>query len=145
VYASGFSMGGGMTNFVACHASDIFAAFAPAAFDLLAEVVPECSPSRPITVAAFRGTNDPYVPYEGGLSDLVVPINFLGAVATMNKWAEYSGCTGSPVDLGDNCQGYEASQCEDGVEVILCTKQGGGHEAADANLTWPVLKRHTLP
>ena len=145
VYAAGFSMGGGMTNYVACHASDVFAAFAPAAFDLLQEIVTDCKPSRPITVASFRGTADPYVPYEGGLSDLVKPINFLGAVNTMKKWAELSGCTGSAADEGSGCQGYAASQCQDGVEIVLCTKQGGGHEAANASLIWPVIKRHALP
>ena len=144
VYAAGFSMGGGMTNYVACHAADVFAAFAPAAFDLLQEIVNDCKPGRPITVAAFRGTKDPYVPYDGGLSNLVKPINFLGAVATMKKWAEWNGCTGTAADIGNGCQGYAASQCQ-GEEVILCTKQGGGHEAADATLTWPVLKRHALP
>jgi polyhydroxybutyrate depolymerase len=145
VYAAGFSMGGGMTNYVACHASDIFAAFAPAAFDLLQEIMADCKPSRPITVVAFRGTADTYVPYEGGLSNLVKPINFLGAVATMKKWAEFSGCTGAAADEGNNCQGYATTQCQAGVEVVLCTKQGGGHEAANASLTWPVLKRHSLP
>ena len=145
VYAAGFSMGGGMTNYVACHAADVFAAFAPAAFDLLQEVLADCKPSRPITVVSFRGTADSYVPYDGGVSNLVKPITFLGAVNTMKKWAEFSGCTGSAADEGNGCQGYAASQCQAGVEVVLCTKQGGGHEAANASLTWPVLKRHTLP
>jgi polyhydroxybutyrate depolymerase len=145
VYAAGFSMGGGMTNYVACNAADVFAAFAPASFDLLQENVADCKPVRPIAVVSFRGTADSLVPYAGGLSNLVKPITFLGAVNTMKKWAELSGCTGSAADLGNNCQGYAASQCQAGVEVILCTKQGGGHEAANATLTWPVLKRHTLP
>lgn len=145
VYAAGFSMGGGMTNYVACNAADVFAAFAPASFDLLQENVADCKPARPITVISFRGTADTMVPYAGGLSNLVRPITFLGAVNTMKKWAELSGCTGSAADLGNNCQGYAASQCQGGVEVILCTKQGGGHEAGNATLGWPVLKRHTLP
>jgi len=145
VYAAGFSMGGGMTNYVACGAADVFAAFAPAAFDLLQENVAECKPVRPITVVSFRGTADTMVPYAGGLSNLVKPITFLGAVNTMKKWAELSGCTGAAADIGNNCQGYATSQCQSGVEVVLCTKQGGGHEAANATLTWPVLKRHTLP
>ena len=144
VFAAGFSMGGGMTNYVACHAADVFAAFAPAAFDLLQEIITDCKPGRPITVVSYRGTDDPYVPYNGGLSNLVKPINFLGAVATMKKWAEWNGCTGSAADMGNNCQGYAASQCQ-GEEVILCTKQGGGHEAANATLTWPMLKKHALP
>jgi polyhydroxybutyrate depolymerase len=145
VYATGFSMGGGMTNYMACHAADLFAAFAPAAFDLLQEIVGACKPGRPIAVAAFRGTNDGLVPYNGGVSNLVRPITFLGAVNTMKKWAEYSGCTGSAADIGNGCQGYSTSQCQAGVEVTLCTKQGGGHDPADATLTWPILKRHSLP
>jgi len=145
VYATGFSMGGGMTNYVACNAADVFAAFAPASFDLLQENVADCKPSRAITVVSFRGTADSLVPYAGGLSNLVRPITFLGAVNTMKKWAELSGCTGSAADIGNNCQGYAASQCKAGVEVILCTMQGVGHEAGKANLGWPVLKRHTLP
>jgi polyhydroxybutyrate depolymerase len=145
VYAAGFSMGGGMTNYVACNAADVFAAFAPAAFDLLQEIVTDCKPTRAITVVSFRGTADPYVPYAGGLSNLVKPINFLGAVTTMKKWAELNGCTGSAADQGNGCQGYAASQCPNGVEVVLCTKQGGGHEAANASLTWPMVKRHALP
>jgi hypothetical protein len=32
----------------------------------------------------------------------------------------------------------------DGVDVILCTKQGGREEAGDATVAWPVLKRHSL-
>jgi polyhydroxybutyrate depolymerase len=144
VYAAGFSMGGGMTNYVACHAADVFAAFAPAAFALLQEIVTDCKPGRPITVIAFQGTADPYVPYAGGLSNLVKPINFLGAVNSMKKWAEWNGCTGAAADIGDGCQGYAASQCQ-GEEVVLCTKQGGGHEAANASLTWPLLKKHSMP
>lgn len=144
VYAAGFSMGGGMTNYVACHAADVFAAFAPAAFALLKEVVTDCKPGRPITVVAHQGTADPYVPYAGGLSNLVKPINFLGAVDAMKKWAEMSGCTGSAADIGNGCQGYAASQCQ-GEEVVLCTKQGGQHEAANASLTWPILKKHAMP
>ena len=145
VYAAGFSMGGGMTNFLACHASDVFAAFSPAAFDILQEILPDCKPTRPLTVVSFRGTADPYVPYAGGLSNLVRPINFLGAVNTMKKWAEFAECTGTASDIGNNCQGYAASQCKGGVEVVLCTKQGGGHEGGNAALSWPILKRHALP
>jgi len=97
------------------------------------------------TPSGTGGVARSLVPYAGGLSNLVTPITFLGAVNTMKKWAELSGCTGSAADIGNNCQGYAASQCQGGVEVILCTKQGGGHEAGNASLGWPVLKRHTLP
>jgi hypothetical protein len=34
--------------------------------------------------------------------------------------------------------------CEGGAEVILCVQEGGGVEPGDANIAWPVLKRHSL-
>ena len=58
VYAVGVLTGGGMAHYVACHAADVFAAVAPAAFDLLEENVNDCVPARPITVISFRGTAD---------------------------------------------------------------------------------------
>ncbi|WP_437312117.1 alpha/beta hydrolase family esterase [Sorangium sp. So ce388] len=146
IYAVGFSMGGGMSHYLACHAADVFAAVAPAAFDLLQENVGDCEPSRPITVVSFRGTGDPIVPYAGGSSSVVrgMPVNFLGAKATFAKWADINGCTGSPsAEDGQGCSTY--STCEGGVEVALCTKQGGSHEPGNAAVGWPVLKRHTMP
>ena len=145
VYAVGTATGGGMAHYLACHAADVFAAVAPAAFDLLAENVGDCKPSRPVTVISFRGTADPLVPYDGGLSSVVqgMPITFLGAQATFQKWAVLDQCTDSPsADDGNGCSTY--SSCQGGVEVVLCTKQGGGLEAGNASVAWPVLKRHTL-
>jgi len=146
IYAVGFSMGGGMSHYIACHAADLFAAVAPAAFDLLEENVGSCNPPRPISVIAFRGTSDSVVPYAGGYSSVVsgMPITFLGAQGTFEKWAEINGCTGSAsAEDAQGCKSY--STCEAGVEVTLCTKQGGGHEAGNASVGWPALKRHTLP
>jgi len=146
IYAVGFSMGGGMSHYVACHAADLFAAVAPAAFDLLEENVGGCTPSRPITVVSFRSTSDPVVPYDGGYSAVVagMPITFLGAQATFQQWAQINQCTGSPsAEDSQGCSTY--SSCQDGVEVVLCTKQGGSHEPGNASVGWPILKRHTLP
>lgn len=148
VYATGYSMGGGMSHFLACNAADVFAAVAPSAFDLLAENEEPCHPSRPITEITFRGTADPIVPYAGGPSrppnGLNVTIDFLGAVATFQKWASLDGCTGSPSASDANgCQTY--SQCQTGVEVTLCTAQGGGHVTGDPNIGWNMLKKHSMP
>lgn len=146
IYAVGFSMGGGMSHYVACHAADLFAAVAPAAFDLLEENVDDCTPPRPITVVSFRGTSDPIVPYDGGYSAVVsgMPVTFLGANTTFETWASKNGCTGSATaEDADGCKWY--SDCEGGVEVGLCTKQGGSHEPGNASVGWPVLKNHTLP
>jgi polyhydroxybutyrate depolymerase len=145
VYAVGVLTGGGMVYDLACHTADIFAAVAPAAFDLLQESVDDCVPSRPITEISFRGTADPRVPYAGGPSSLVpgMPITFLGARATFQRWAAINHCTGtaSPED-GNGCSSYFS--CDAGVEVTLCTKQGGRDEPGNASIAWPVLRRHTL-
>jgi polyhydroxybutyrate depolymerase len=145
VYAVGVLAGGGMAYHLACQAADVFAAVAPAAADLLQETVDDCRPSRPITVISFRGTDSTRVPYEGGASALIpeMPITFLGAEATLERWAQIDGCMGSPSPPNSNgCSSY--TTCSGGVEVILCTRQGGQEEPGDAALAWPVLKRHAL-
>jgi polyhydroxybutyrate depolymerase len=145
IYAVGVLTGGGMVHSLACRAADVFAAVAPAAFDLIEEMLDDCNPSRPITVISFRGTADSRVPYTGGASSLVpgMPITFLGAEASFEQWAQIDGCTGSPsTPDSDGCSSYSA--CPTGVEVVLCTKQDGREEPGDANIAWPALKRHTL-
>lgn len=146
VYATGFSMGGGMTHYSACHLADIFAAGAPAAFDLIDQNVADCKPVRPLTMIMFRGTSDGTVSYAGGHSAVVpgMAIDFLGAKKTFAKWAEIDKCTGSPsAEDSNGCSTY--SNCEGGVQVTLCTKQGGGHEQGNGAYAWPILKKYTLP
>lgn len=146
VYAVGFSMGGGMTHYTACHVADVFAAAAPAAFDLLTANVDACKPSRPITMVIFRSTGDPVVAYAGAYSSMVtgMAITFLGAKATFQKWADLDQCTGSPsAEDANGCSTY--SSCAGGVQVTLCTKQGGGHDYGNATVGWPLLKKYTLP
>jgi polyhydroxybutyrate depolymerase len=143
IYAVGILTGGGMAYYLACHAADVFAAVAPAAFDLLEENVDACKPSRAITEISFRGTAPSRVPYGGGDSSLVsgMPITFLGAVPTFERWAQIDGCSGSasqPDSKG--CSTY--SSCRDGVEVTLCTKDGGSEDPGDPTIAWPMLKRH---
>jgi len=143
VYAVGVSMGGGMAYYLACQAADVIAAVAPAAFDMLD--TPDCTPSRPMTVISFRGSADTLVPYSGGSSSVVLgmSVTFLGAQGTFKKWADIDQCTDSPSTPDSNgCSAHSA--CQGGVEVVLCTKEGGGQEAGDASVAWPVLKRHTL-
>jgi polyhydroxybutyrate depolymerase len=145
VYAVGVLTGGGLAHYLACHAADVFAAAAPAAFDLLQENVDACQPTRAVSVISFRGTADPRVPYAGGASALVpgMPLTFLGAQQTFASWAAIDACVGpaSPPDA-HGCSAY--SGCRDGAEVILCTASGGGEEPGDPSIAWPVLGRHHL-
>ncbi|SOE52868.1 polyhydroxybutyrate depolymerase [Fibrobacter sp. UWT3] len=149
IYASGFSMGGGMSNYAGCFMADIYAAAAPSAFDLAKEIVDagKCKPARPFPILNFRGTSDNIVMYDGGLSQVVQgkPITFMGAVNNMKEWAKMNGCSGSPKQNtpGNGCQMYE--DCEGGVKVGLCTIQGGSHAEGDGQTGWNFLKQFTLP
>ena len=143
VYAAGFSMGGGMSNHVACFMSDIYAAVAPAGMDLNTTNSAKCNPERPISIIMFRGTSDPVCKYQGGDSGYGDGLNFLGAERNFKFWAEKNGCQGSPSKNSNGCDEY--SNCQDGTKVVLCTKQGGGHEQGDGNVGWPFLKQFTLP
>lgn len=143
VYAAGFSMGGGMSNHVACNMSDIYAAVAPAAMDLNTTNSATCNPVRPISIIMFRGTADGVCRYGGGDSGFNDGLNFLGAEKNFKFWAEKNGCTGVPTTNSNGCQEY--SNCKDGTKVVLCTKQGGGHEQGDGSIGWPFLKSFTMP
>jgi len=145
VYAVGILTGGGMAYELACQAADVFAAASPAAFDMLAENVGSCVPARAVTVISFRGSADPRVPYAGGASSLVpgMPVTFLGAVGSFQAWAQIDHCAGAASSMDANgCAHYTG--CQAGVEVILCTKQGGMEDPGDPAISWPVLTRHTL-
>jgi polyhydroxybutyrate depolymerase len=141
VYAVGYSLGGGMVHVLACQAADVFAAASPAAADLVKDNVANCKPARPITVFTFRGTADTAVPYDGGS---IGALTNIGAKATFQQWSEINQCTGSPsAEDSNGCSTY--SSCAGGVQITLCTKQGGGHDPGNASVSWPVLKKYALP
>lgn len=141
IYATGFSMGGGFSYYLACNAADTFAAVSPNAFDLTEETSPSCAPSRPISVLSQRGTNDTVVPYGGGPGS-GGNLTFLGAEATLARWVELNACTGEP-SIDGATQLY--ATCAGGVEVGLNTVTGGGHTSGSADLTWAFFQRHPLP
>ena len=147
VYAAGFSMGGGMSHYLACNAANVFAATSPAAFDLLVETEMPCKPARPISVIIFRGTADNIVPFRGGAS--TPPnggggtIHFEGAEGTFKRWAKINECSGEPTSGTGNCRTY--AKCKDGVEVTLCVTQGGGHATGDAKFAWERMSKYAIP
>lgn len=148
VYATGFSLGGGMAYYLACKQAEIFAAVAASSMDLFADAETECQPSRPVSVISFRGADDTVVPYGGGISG---PPGYpdmlndrLGAVGTFEKWAALDQCTGSPTDPDPNsCSTY--TTCEEGAEVTLCTIEDGVQVTGDASVAWEMLERHPMP
>lgn len=146
VYASGLSNGGAMSHRLACEAADVFAAVAPVSYPIDFDPFSQCQPSRPIAVMHSHGTSDLIVPYDGSVSAASTPESFA-------YWATADGCSGDPVEThaaGDShCDTYQA--CTDGVEVTLCTIDGGhvlytnADDVPIAALAWDFFKKHPLP
>ena len=157
IYATGYSMGGGMSNYAACFMADIYAAVVPGSFDLAREIVEAglCKPARPIPILNMRGTGDNVVMYEGGLSQIVngKPITFMGAQDNFKEWAKMDGCTGSPTKDANGCDIYNT--CNGGVKVGLCVNKlcsnknepcnGSGHQDPCPSIGWNFMKQFTLP
>ena len=124
VYATGMSNGGFLSHRIGCELADRFAAIAPVAGVM---GIDSCTPSRPMPVMHFHGTQDPLVPWDGSAT-----LGFPSVMATFTGWAMRDGCTGNAVETyshGDaHCSTYQ--HCNGGADVTLCTIEGGGH-------TWP--------
>jgi len=122
VYATGMSMGGFMSHRLACQLEDKIAAIASVTGVL---AYAQCSPERAFPVLQIHGTADSTVPYS------LVPF-------TMGFWIGENNCLDTTtielpdIDPEDNSTVTKSiySPCDENVEVILYTVNGGGH-------TWP--------
>lgn len=155
VYISGTSLGGGFSHKMACTQANYFAAAAPVVFHLHSS--PQdyvCAPQRPITVLEYAGKNDLLVKYEGGTSTVLgQTVTHLSANDSFKKWAQMSGCTGSPTTVWSrftsNNKHYKS--CPNGVVIGLaslacghgyCTDTSFGTPPADA---WKVFQTQVTP
>jgi len=116
IYATGMSNGGMMSHRLGCEASDLIAAIAPVAGASMPGAGGACMTGRGVPVLHFHGRADDVAPYA------TVP----GPIA---EWRRLNGCEGAPevtYDEGDTvCETY--ADCDDGVEVTLCSSEGAGH------------------
>jgi polyhydroxybutyrate depolymerase len=89
IYACGFSMGGFMTQRLACEAHHRFAAFASVA-GTRGSGISACNPGRAIPIAHFHGTADSTVFYAG---------NTFGndAEDLVNFWVTHNQCPPTPI------------------------------------------------
>jgi polyhydroxybutyrate depolymerase len=146
VFATGLSNGAGMTSAVACVYADRIAAFAPVAGIRAPD---DCEPARPAPVLAFHGTEDDFIPYEGGVGEAARDLpaadgsgrtigddlpdavqarpSIPGATAA---WAARNGCdpepTTSDAEFADDVVVIDYD-CPDGADVQLLRIDGGGH------------------
>jgi polyhydroxybutyrate depolymerase len=138
IYATGISNGAMFSYRLACDLPGVFAAIAPVAGALPADLAPQCTDTDPIAIAAFQGTADRFVPYAGGAVARRRG-RVLSAEETMAFWAGVDGCSLSattelepdraPGD-GTRVRRSEYPGCRGGRELVLYTIEGGGH-------TWP--------
>jgi polyhydroxybutyrate depolymerase len=138
IYATGISNGAMFSYRLACDLPGVFAAIAPVAGALPAELAPRCSQAEPVAIAAFQGTADRFVPYAGGAVARQRG-RVLSAEETMAFWAGVDGCSlnamaelepdRAPGD-GTRVRRSEYPGCRHGRELVLYTIEGGGH-------TWP--------
>lgn len=128
VYATGLSNGGGMSNRLACELADRITAIGTVA-GAYNPLSGGCHPSRPVPVIAFHGTEDDVVPYNGTIFQGTA---FPSIPNWAAGWAERNGCDLTPqaMDSVGDVDIIRYVNCEDDVQVILHTVNGGGH-------TWP--------
>lgn len=131
VYAAGYSNGGFMAYKLACQLSERIAAIASVGGLLSENTLAECNPSRPVPILHIHGTNDPWVPMEGGKG-------WQSVEQTLGYWIEFNRCenTSSIIledsDPSDDCtvEMISYSGCDDDGEVVYYKIINGGH-------TWP--------
>jgi len=128
IYSTGMSDGGAITSILACSANDRFAAFASVA------VIIYCggNGTRPVAIAAFSGTADPVVPFNGGKVHCCSGSVVASAPGSMASWAKYDHCGPKFTDtrLGTQVRRRMWKGCRPADAPVFYIIDGGGH-------TWP--------
>ncbi len=131
VYINGLSNGGGMSYRFACEMADKVAAFGGVAGAY--NSFGACTPSQPMPVILFHGTDDPVVAYQGGQSGDPSGSVFPSVPEFAAEWGAINECAATPetiADLPASVEGIRYTGCADDVQVVFYTILGGGH-------TWP--------
>jgi polyhydroxybutyrate depolymerase len=137
VFATGYSGGGRMSSALACRLADTIAAIAPVAglragrpapVDTTVPEIQDCTPSRPVPVITFHGTEDVVNPLPGN-GDLRrgYPVS-----VAVQSWARLNGCQTGPATstVSDHVVRFSYGRCSAGADVVYYRVTGGGH-------TWP--------
>ena len=136
IYVSGFSMGGGITQALACSYPSKLAGFAVVSENLKDNFASRCDPSVPISAVFFHGTADTVSPYAGGANGLNGTITW-SSQKTTEFWVDKNGCSTPPATerfpdtLTDGSKVTDTKQvwtgCRAETSVTFYTIEGGGH------------------
>ena len=144
IYVTGASNGGIMAYRLALEASDLFAAVAPVIANIPEPIYGKIVPSSKISILTINGTDDPFVPFNGGevCSDVRNSFCEKGYVVSYEKsiniFVQSNGCSNNPisnrlepiVEDGTWVEKREFQGCLNNCEVVSYIVHGGGH-------TWP--------
>jgi polyhydroxybutyrate depolymerase len=137
IYVVGGSNGGMMAHRLACEMAGRIAAMTVMVASMPVPLAPRCRPGRPMPMLMMNGTEDPLMPFAGGVvaraeeNGRVVP-----AMDTVAFWRTHNACpedaTRSEVPDRDPADGMRTdvlswSPCRDGTEVVFHRMNGAGH------------------
>ncbi len=135
VYLTGLSNGAIVSYYVAANLADRITAIAPVGGTMGTET---CSPSRPVPILHVHGTDDQFLPVEGGYG-VNGRTNFFSLDHTLQNWIAANRCevlpevTSLPDTADDGCEVEKLTWQpidETGAEIIYLKIINGGH-------TWP--------
>ena len=137
IYVTGVSNGGAMTMTLACLHAGTFAAAANVIMNMTNTFGESCKPSRPVPMLLMNGTEDPLIPFNGGLgtSRFAVP-GFWSTAQTLAFWRKINACSAQDfqtTNLPDRDTSDQStvtrieSRCPAGQDVLFYRINGGGH------------------
>ena len=152
VYASGFSNGANMVNYVACRDAGRFAAVAPVAGPMFGQDDGPCRPSRPVPILDVHSLDDPGVPYGGHPGPPAYDFALPSVPTWLDGWAELDGCRpAAPATTGaDGVQVRVWAACRQGARIVAYGARAGHAWPAElggrpaAETVWAFLSAFTL-
>ena len=136
IYLCGFSNGSFLTQRIAFEANSRYAAMATLGGSMGIDLYDHGDPGRSIPMLFLLGTEDPFVPYEGGKVAGSATTPVAGIEDAVQFWVSNNGCSKKPdsteVEDTDNTDSstvtiYEYSNCHNNAEVVFYKVNGGGH------------------
>lgn len=145
IYATGCSMGGAMSFWLACYASDYIAATLPMCGTAFFELATMCNPQRPVATMFVMGALDTLNCWEPPRTSVGNPC----ATEVLDAFKTINGCTDEAESTYNGlCLTHD--QCEDDTEATVCKVNAdhmGIYTAPDMNVYqegWNFLKRFYL-
>lgn len=126
VFVAGHSNGAMMAFRFGCERADLVKAIAPVAGSL---EIPECNPSRGVSLLAIHGDADQNHPIEGGVgSRSVAGVSYRSMQDTLTMWTKAMGCDGNPGQSVDGALTTTTWKgCVDGARAEFVVIAGADH------------------